>query len=92
MKDWREPFRTLELLGGEILFLTEDGEDMLEIRYPDGMVIDVSYIEHWHAYSVAVFPEDTKEGWQHPLEELTVDEKAELPTRIQETVYRHRGK
>lgn len=92
MKDWRDPFRTLELLGGELLFLTEDGEDMLEIRYPDGMVIDVSYIEHWHAYSVSVFPKDTKEGWQHPLEELTVDEKAELPTRIQEMIHRHRGK
>lgn len=91
MKDWREPFGMLELLGGELLFLTEDGEDMLEIRYPDGMVIDVSYIEHWHAYSVSVFPEDTKEGWQHPLEELTVDEKAELAAKIQEMIDKHRG-
>ena len=64
---------------------------MIEISYEDGMQIDVGYIEHWRAYSVSVFPEDTKEGWQHPLEELTVDEKAELAAKIQEMIDKHRG-
>lgn len=91
MNDWREAFRGLVLRGGEIAFLNEDGEDMLEVRYRDGMVIDVSYIEHWRAYSVSVFSEDTKEGWQSPLEELTVDDKEALPARIQEMIDKHRG-
>ena len=92
MSSWQEAYRDLDPLGGEIRFLLEDHEDMIEIRYADGMVIDLSYIEHWHSYSITVLSDDTRAAWQNPIEEVTVDEKADLPRMLGEMIRKHRSR
>ena len=92
MGNWQDAYRDLDLAGGRIRFLLDDHEDMIEIYYRDGMLIDVGYIEHWRAYQVTVLSGDTIEDWQNPIDELTVDEKAELPEKIQAMIRKHRGK
>ena len=38
---WQKEFKPLELRGGHISYICNDDEDMIEITYPDGMLIDV---------------------------------------------------
>lgn len=45
MKFWYEDYKKLNVLNGEIKFQLQDDEDMIEIRYKDGMLIDVGYIQ-----------------------------------------------
>lgn len=42
---WVKPFLTLDLCGGTLVSILNDDEDMLEIRWPGGMWIDVGFIE-----------------------------------------------
>jgi hypothetical protein len=42
---WVKPFLTLDLCGGSLVSILNDDEDMLEIRWSDGMWIDVGFIE-----------------------------------------------
>ena len=78
--------------GGMIRFLLDDHEDMIEILYPNGMVIDVGYIEHWRSYCITVLAGDTPKDWQKPIDEITVDDKAALAEKIQAMIYKHRKK
>lgn len=90
MTNWQDAYRGLDVRGGRLLFLLDDHEDMIEIRYPDGMVIDVGYIEHWRSYCITVLAGDTKEDWQNPIEELLVDSKDELAAHIRAMIDKHR--
>ena len=68
MEKWYDDYKKLDLLGGKISFILEDDEDMIEIHYEDGMLIDVGYIERMHSYLITVVSNDTDEGWENPLE------------------------
>ena len=92
MSNWQDAYQGLDLIGGRITFLSEDYEEMIEIRYDDGMVIDVGYLDHWRSYFITVLSDDTKEAWQNPIEDITVDNKAALATEIQRMINKHRGK
>ena len=92
MESWKKAYRSLDLMGGEIRFLLDDHEDMIEICFRDGMLIDVGYIEHWRTYQITVLKDDTPEAWQKPIDEITVDEKAALAEKIQAMIYKHRKK
>ena len=92
MSSWQDAYRNLDLAGGKIEFLLDDHEDMLSISYEDGMRIDVGYIEHWRSYCITVLAGDTKEDWLNPIEDITVDEKAELAAKLRETIHKHRSK
>lgn len=89
MKKWYAGYTNLNLLGGKISFILEDDEDMIEIRYGNGMLIDVGYIERLKSYFITVVLSDTSEGWEKPLEEIKVDNKAILFDKIQETIYKY---
>jgi hypothetical protein len=92
MGKWYDDYKKLDLLGGKISFISEDDEDMIEIHYKDGMLIDVGYIERMHSYLITVVSNDTDEGWENPLEEINIENKAELFDKIQETICNYRKK
>ncbi len=90
MKKWYDDYKKLNLLNGKITFILEDAEDMIEIHYKDGMLIDVGYIEHLNSYFITVVSSNTGEGWRNPLEEIKVENKTVLIDKIQETIYKYR--
>ena len=92
MKSWQDDYKNLNLMSGKISFILEDDEDMIEIYYEDGMLIDVGYIERMHSYLITVVSNDTDEGWENPLEEINIENKAELFDKIQETICKYRKK
>ena len=92
MKKWYNDYKKLNLSGGKISFVLEDDEDMIEIHYKDGMLIDVGYIESMHSYFITIVLSDNAEGWKNPLEEIKVEDKDVLIDKIQETIYKYRGK
>ena len=92
MNKWHDEYKKLNLSGGKISFILEDDQDMIEIHYKDGMLIDVGYIERMHSYLITVVSNDTDEGWENPLEEINIENKAELFDKIQETICNYRKK
>ena len=92
MKSWQDDYKNLNLMSGKISFILEDDEDMIEIHYEDGMLIDVGYIERMHSYLITVVSNDTDKGWENPLEEINIENKAELFDKIQETICNYRKK
>ena len=91
-KMWFDDYNKLDLLNGKIRFLSENEEDMIEILYKDGLLIDVGYIKGLTSYFITVVSSDTEEGWKNPLEEIKVENKAELFDKIQETICKYRQK
>lgn len=87
---WWKIYETLELHGGAITYISDDCEDMLEIRYPDGMMIDVGKMECDGIYYITVVPSDDETGWCHLLLELPVKHKSDLFDSIQNVIDRFR--
>ena len=75
MKKWYDDYNKLNLSGGKISFILEDDEDMIEILYKDGLLIDVGYIAHLSSYFITVVLND---DWTKPIEEIGVKNKAIL--------------
>ncbi|MBP3327807.1 MAG: hypothetical protein J6L91_02745 [Clostridia bacterium] len=90
MSNWIEEYSNLDLKNGEIKFIYDDDQDMIEIRYKDGMLIDVGYVEEDRKYYITVVKSDDKNGWQNPLEIVEVSSKEVLPVEIQNTVMKYR--
>ena len=90
MKKWSDDYKKLDLSDGKIEFILEDDEDMIEIHYKDGMIIDIGYIERMRSYFITVVSSDTAEGWKQPVEEVKVEDKTVLADKIQETIYKYR--
>ena len=89
MKNWFEAYQNLDLLNGKIRFILEDDEDMIEILYKDGLLIDVGYIAKLSSYFITVVLND---DWTKPIEEIGVKNKAILFDEIQKTIYKYRSK
>lgn len=93
LKEWYDEYTNLDLFQGDIRFISDDDEDMIEIRYYDGMLIDVGYMkESPSAYYITVVSTDDAKGWEAPLEEIKVIIKGELFDKIQETIYKYRNR
>ena len=92
MNKWYDEYKKLNLSGGKISFILEDDQDMIEIHYKDGMLIDVGYIESKRSYFITVVSSDTEDGWKKTLEEIKVENKTVLVDKIQETIYKYRKK
>ncbi len=87
---WWKPFETLDLHGGRINFIWDDCEDMIEIFYPDGMMIDIGKPERMDLYVITVVTSNDAAGWKQPLAEMEVPDRMDLFDRIQETIIRFR--
>ena len=86
---WWKIYESLNLFGGTLNFIGDDLEDMIEIRYPDGMLIDVGKYDD--IYCIIVVLSDDRDWWQNLLLELPVTDKKDLYRRIQETIIRFRN-
>ena len=71
-------------------FICEDDEDMINISYDDGMLIDIGKPIAVSHYLITVVSPDDEIGWQHPISEIEVTSKQELVTKIQETILKFR--
>lgn len=88
--EWFSPFLSLDLCGGELVTIENDGEDMLEIRWPDGMWVDVGYFKYESTYCITTVPDDTIEGWNHPLSVVETTDRQALAKLLQEEIFRCR--
>ncbi len=88
---WWKPFEALELHGGRINFICDDCEDMIEIFYEDGMMIDIGKPERMDLYIITVVSSNDAIGWKQPLAEIEVPNRANLFDRIQETIINFRN-
>ena len=89
MNNWFDAYKNLKLLNGKIRFIFEDDEDMIEILYKDGLLIDVGYIAHLSSYFITVV---LNADWTKPIEEICVKDKLILFEEIQKTIYKYRSK
>lgn len=89
-EDWVIPFSSLDLCGGTLVSILNDDEDMLEIRWPDGMWIDVGYIENENTYYITTVADDTLEGWNNPLSVLKTRNREDLANILQQEIFRCR--
>ncbi|MBQ3002419.1 MAG: hypothetical protein IJD82_01660 [Clostridia bacterium] len=89
-EDWVIPFSSLDLCGGTLVSILNDDEDMLEIRWPDGMWIDVGYIENESTYYITTVADDTLEGWNNPLSVLKTRNREDLANILQQEIFRCR--
>ena len=85
---WFDSYKNLDLLNGKITFILDGGEDMIEISYKDGMLIDVGYIAELSSYFITVVYND---DWTKPIEEICVKDKSVLFDKIQKTIYKYRS-
>lgn len=83
---WQNEFAALDLHGGNISFICNDDEDMIEIIYPDGMLIDVGKSLSTGLYHVTVVSSNDIIGWQHPLCELPISARTDLFAGIQHAI------
>ena len=90
MKEWYDVYKNLDLLSGNIEFILEDDQDMIEIQYKDGMLIDVGYIEEMKAYYITIVSTDDEDGWAHPLKEIEIHDKVNLFAAIQDAINQYR--
>lgn len=81
----QKKYSKLNLMGGELICIEDDGEDMFEIKYPDGMVIDVSCIDNKY-YIRAVSNDRTIESWNNPIYTAEVVNKDKLFDEVQKTI------
>ena len=88
--DWVKPFFALDLCGGLLVSILNDDEDMLEIRWSDGMWIDVGFIEEEKTYYITTVANDTLESWNNPLSVLKISNRMDLVNMIQQEIFRCR--
>lgn len=88
---WWKIYESLNLYSGVASYISDDGEDIMEIRYDDGMLIDVGKSSEENVYYITVVMSDDEEGWKKPWYELTVIDKEHLYRHIQETIVRFRS-
>lgn len=86
---WYQEYEDLDLCGGELTAILDDDEDMLEINYPDGSMIDVGYIAKNKMYYITAVKDDSGEAWNEPREIIEVSEKSMLAYELQSIIYRN---
>lgn len=90
MNYWYDRYQKLDLKCGKIEFILEDDQDMIEILYKDGMLIDVGYIEDDKKYYITVVESNDLNGWNSPLAIFEVVSKENLLEEIQNVIFKFR--
>ena len=86
---WWEIYESLQLHGGTVNYIGDELEDMIEIFYPDGMLIDVGKSSQDNIYYITVVSSDDIKEWENPLETISVTDKKNLYDKIQETIEKY---
>ena len=88
---WVTPFLSLDLRGGTLVTISNNDEDMLEIKWHDGMWIDVGFIKDENVYYITAVASDAPESWNHPISVTKITERHELVAAIQAEILRCRA-
>ena len=86
---WWGIYESLDLHGGKINYIGDELEDMIEIFYQDGMLIDIGKSLQDNIYYITVVSSDDIKGWKNPLEIISVPDKKNLYDKIQETIEKY---
>lgn len=89
--DWAESFSKIDIFGGEFTFIENNGQDMFEIIWPDGMIMDVGYIEEDKTYYITTVTEDSSWAWNNPLSEAAITNRRELIPTLQKEIKKCRS-
>lgn len=87
---WWDDYKELDLKGGRINFIIEDDEDMIEIFYDDGMLIDIGKPTACDSYCITVVSSNDADGWNNPIAQIDVNYKKDLVSKIQEIIDKFR--
>ena len=87
-EDWVTPFLSLDMYGGTLVPISNNDEDMLEIRWSDGMWIDVGYVKNEGAYYITTVSDSTVESWNNPLSVLKATNREDLVNALQQEIFR----
>ncbi len=90
-RDWLIPFSAIDLCGGTLIPIVNNDEDMLEIRWTDGMWIDIGFIKDEGTYYITTVADDTLESWNNPLSVIAITIREELLSALQKEIYRCRS-
>lgn len=87
---WWEDYLCLDLRNGKFESIEDDGEDMIEITYDDGMLIAVGKYESINNYCITVVSSDDEIGWNNPISEIVVSDKKDVVRKLQEIIWKYR--
>ena len=89
MAQWDKEFDDIDFYGGEAFFIMDDSQNMIEIRYHDGMFIDVG-LDSDNIYNITVLGSNDSEGLNSPLCVVKISEREKLHDKLQEIIWRFR--
>ena len=82
---WTEEYKTLDLCGGSGRFISENGQDMMEIFLLNGFMVDVGFIQEDKCWIVTIAQ---AKDWHAFHMEKAVSDRARLYEEIQSAIYR----
>ena len=89
MDQWWNEYDDIDFMGGDASFIMNDEEDMIEILYHDGMLIDVG-LDKDNIYNITVLGSNDKKGLDDPLCVVSFSERDMLHDKLQEIIQRFR--
>lgn len=72
-------FNDIDFKGGNVNTIEKLGQDMLEVFYPSGYMIDVGYVERLNTFYVTVVKND---DWANIIKELPAKTEVELKQNL----------
>ncbi len=72
-------FDNVDFKGGKVNYIEVFGEDMIEIKYPNGYMIDVGYYESEQAFGITIVKND---DWINIIKEVEAKTDIELKTKL----------
>lgn len=88
-REWWREFDDIDLRDGNVNFIMNDEQDMIEISYSDGMFIDVG-LDKDNIYNITVVASNDVEGWKEPLCVKQFADRDKLHDCLQEMIDRFR--
>lgn len=88
-REWWREFDDIDLRDGNINFIENDGQDMIDISYSDGMFIDVG-MDNSNIYNITVVASNDEAGWKNPLCVKSFAGREKLHDQLQDIIERFR--
>ena len=80
---WTEKYAAIDFKGGVLEFWEDRGEDMLEVWYENGCLIDVGYNQRLDTFFVIIIKDD---DWAVPVRTMAVRREQDLVSAIRTAV------
>jgi len=76
-------FDNIDFKDGQVKEISSFDEDMLEVYYPNGYMIDVGYIEHIQCFVISIIKGN---DWVNIVKQIDVNSDIELQRALQESI------